>query len=592
MLKNIKIKVKITMLVVILIISTIIISVLGVIQERKLSNNSLATMEQSMRKNYDEEIKNHVDSAISVIQKIYDDYEKGIYTEDEAKKIAADIVREMRYGKDGYFWIDTYDGDNIVLLGSKTEGTNRIDAEDANGYKMVADIIKHGKEGGGYTDYCFPKEGGKEYLPKRSYSQAFKPFKWVIGTGNYIDDIDKDIQDKENSFNQSVSRSEKMFFIITAFAVVLSILSSSLINHEIIKGFEVVTESLSIMASGNFKENIDKYLLNRKDDFGIIGNNLVNMKESIRTLICEAQNATEENTSSVFKIKENINELNQNIENVSAVTQQLAAGMEECAASSQEMSASAHEINQASKSIANKSQEGLKEAKEILEKAKVTREQVEEAKEKGKALSQDIEGKLRQAINSAKVVDKIDVLAQVILKIAEETNLLSLNAAIEAARAGESGRGFAVVAEQIRKLAEQSKDAVEGIQNVTKEVTGAVNSLLDNSNLLLNFLQTDVTSDYKNFSKVANEYENDAVFVENIVNDFNSTAEQLNESINNILIAIEEVAKTASEGASGTTEIAQKATDIYSKSEQMIEEVNVSTESSKKIQDEMNKFIV
>ena len=75
-----------------------------------------------MRNDYDDEIKNQVNVAISVIEEVYNDYQDGQYTEEEAKLLAANLVREMRYGESGYFWIDTYEGDNVVLLGSDTEG--------------------------------------------------------------------------------------------------------------------------------------------------------------------------------------------------------------------------------------------------------------------------------------------------------------------------------------------------------------------------------------------------------------------------------------------------------------------------------------
>ena len=164
MLQNFKIKTKIIGMASLLVVGILITSIVGIYQERKLSTDSLNSLEKAMRSDYDDEIKNQVGAAISVINEIYKDYQNGEYTEDEAKLLAADLVREMRYGENGYFWIDTYEGDNVVLLGSDTEGTNRINTEDANGYKMVADIIKNGKNGGGYTDYYFPKEGETKAL--------------------------------------------------------------------------------------------------------------------------------------------------------------------------------------------------------------------------------------------------------------------------------------------------------------------------------------------------------------------------------------------------------------------------------------------
>lgn len=590
MLQNFKIRTKIIGLAIILLIVIIVTSIIGINQQIKLRDESLNSLETTMRSEYDEEIKNQVYVAISVIKAIYNDYKNGQYTEEEAKTLAADLVRDMRYGEEGYFWIDTYEGDNVVLLGSDTEGTNRIDTEDVNGYKMVADIIKNGKNGGGYTDYYFPKEGETKASPKRSYSKAFEEFRWVIGTGNYIDDIDKVVEENKSELDDKVRTNVAKFFFIVIAAIFLSILCSFIISKEILNGFKSIIKSLEIMSTGNFRDDIPESLLNRKDDFGIISKSLKNMHDTIKNVIYEAQNAAEGNNEMAVKIGENINRLNEDIESVSAVTEQLAAGMEECAASSQEMAASTHEINAASVAIAKKSEEGSVQAIEIAKRAKATKKEAEESKEKADKLGDQIQGKVEEALSSARVVDKIRVLADIILGITEETNLLALNAAIEAARAGEAGKGFSVVAEEIRKLAEQSKDAVENIQNVTTEVTGAVNSLADNSNMLLEFVKKDVAKDYDKFIGIANEYEKDSIFIEGLITDFSATAEELNASLDNVLTAIDEVAKTASEGAQGTTDIAEKATDIHDKSEQVLSNVEESIEYSNIIKNEMNKF--
>lgn len=125
----------------------------------ELQSRALETMETDERDSYDEQIKQQVDNVISLCQTIYDQYQEGVYTEAEAKKLAADEIRQLRYGDSGYFWIDQYDGTNVVLLGSATEGTNRMETEDANGYQMVKEIIRVGQEpDGGYVDYVFPRK--------------------------------------------------------------------------------------------------------------------------------------------------------------------------------------------------------------------------------------------------------------------------------------------------------------------------------------------------------------------------------------------------------------------------------------------------
>ncbi|MDU6039819.1 MAG: methyl-accepting chemotaxis protein [Clostridium butyricum] len=592
MLQNLKIRTKINGIIGILIGVIIMTSLISVHQQSKLSNESLNSLENIMRYDYDNQIKNQVDGAITVIKGVYRDYENGKYTEEEAKLLAANLVRQMRYGENGYFWIDTYDGNNVVLLGDSTEGTNRMNSTDVNGYKMIQEIIAKGKNGGGYTDYYFPKEGESEASPKRAYSKAFEPFNWVIGTGNYTDDIDKEVAQKQSQLKSMVAANTRDFTIIVISSIALCAIFSIILSREILKGFKAVSKSLEIMSTGDFKEDIPEKLINRKDDFGIIAKSLKHMHDTVQNLIYEAKNASDGNNEMAVKIGENINVLNEDIENISAVAEELAAGMEECAASSEEMAALAHEINAASEAIAKKSEEGSAEAIEISKRAKITKRKSEESKVKAESVSLEIQKKLEVALEGAKIVDKITVLADTILSITEQTNLLALNAAIEAARAGEAGKGFSVVAEEIRSLAEQSKEAVENIQNVTKDVTNSVASLSDNSNMLLNFVKEDVSKDYDSFIEVAEKYENDAAFVEGLITDFSATAEELTASLDNVLTAIDEVAKTASEGAQGTTEISQRAIDIQEKSELVLSNAKKSIKYSDKIKDEMNKFTI
>lgn len=125
---NIKVRTKLVIVMVIALIALALCTVISNTSLSGLGNNALDIIENDMRSSYDEQIKAQVDNVISLCQSIYNRYEKGEYTLDEAEKLAADQIRDLRYGNNGYFWVDTYDGTNVVLLGNDTEGTNRMDA--------------------------------------------------------------------------------------------------------------------------------------------------------------------------------------------------------------------------------------------------------------------------------------------------------------------------------------------------------------------------------------------------------------------------------------------------------------------------------
>lgn len=135
--KNMKVRTKLNLILVLVILLVALGSVVSVKNMEDVKDKALETMDASSRQSYDDSIKEQVGVVISLLTEINEEYKAGTYTLDEAKQIAAEEVRQMRYGEAGYFWIDQSDGTNVVLLGSDTEGTNRMDTKDAKGYQYI-----------------------------------------------------------------------------------------------------------------------------------------------------------------------------------------------------------------------------------------------------------------------------------------------------------------------------------------------------------------------------------------------------------------------------------------------------------------------
>jgi len=157
------------------------------------------SIEKDILNDYDELIKNQVDSSSTILESVYKKYESGLLNEMEAKELAKELIKEIRYGDNGYLWIDDDNGMLIAhpLLPEK-EGTNRVNLKDPNGINLVQEIISAAKNGknGGYTDFMWEKPqdvGTGKLSPKRTYSKYFEPWGWVISTGNYIDDIHTEV---------------------------------------------------------------------------------------------------------------------------------------------------------------------------------------------------------------------------------------------------------------------------------------------------------------------------------------------------------------------------------------------------------------
>ncbi len=590
---NVKVQTKLLIVMLTTIVALVLCAIISSESMKQLESKALETLEADERASYDEQIKQQVDNVISLCQTIYDQYQAGVYTEEEAKKLAADEIRQLRYGDAGYFWVDQYDGTNVVLLGNDTEGTNRMETKDANGYQMVKEIIRVGQEAdGGYTDYVFPKEGETEPSPKRSYSKAFEPFGWVIGTGNYTDYIDDQVASIEKDFSSYVTGRMTLFIISTLIEGIIVVLLLIMIIISIIRPLKKCISSIGVMEQGDFSQAMGTALLKRRDDFGKLAASLESMRNEMSGLIGEVKSQATEITRMVQEIDDNIQALDEEIENVSATTEELAAGMEETAASSEEINAMSHEIESAAKSIATRSQDGATEADDIRDRAVGIKKTTTENDERTKAIHAEINEGLTKALEDIKVVDQIGVLAESIMEITGQTNLLALNASIEAARAGEAGKGFAVVADEIRVLAEQSKAAVVHIQDVTKNVVESVTNLADGAKKLLEFVGTDVVDSFAGFSDMADSYSNDAGSIDALVTDFSASSEQLLASINGVMDAIGEVSKAATEGATGTNDIAEKTGVVVEKAAEIKEKAEAAHHAADKLQQNVEHFIV
>jgi methyl-accepting chemotaxis protein len=435
------------------------------------------------------------------------------------------------------------------------------------------------------------------------WGQSEEAYKLFIQNKSILDNYEKSVKNlndyysaiakefiEQNDSNYSSAVKVLLFLIISI--LIIAVLATYFISMNITHALNITVRFFNNVATGDFSQSMPAGFLKRKDEIGVLAKAVSTMQISINSLISKIINEAESIEKIVFDMNNSVSDLNSDIESVSATTKQLAAGTEETSASAEEMTATSQEMGKAVETITIKSQDGSIKAGEIIQRAIETKENVKAAQSKAMEIFSTTKIDLEKAIEDSKIVEKIGVLSESIMQITAQTNLLALNAAIEAARAGESGKGFAVVADEIRKLAAKSKEAVIEIQNATGQVSEAVTNLSKCSNDLLNFMSTDVNSDFMTLIDVADKYENDARFLDELVMDFSSTSEELSASIQEVLRTIEGVAVAAGESADGTTQIANRSSEVTQKSNKVLQLVGKTKESSEKLKNEITKFKV
>lgn len=399
-----------------------------------------------------------------------------------------------------------------------------------------------------------------------STTSQFQSFREVCeGMSNTTTEVPQEIRDTAGSMAEGITAGLSRNGVISSLQLAMVIVTIIVTYVSVVKPLQKTQKQLNDMIEklekneGNLEERIET---KKEDEIGrlIFGINMFLDKLQVIMKRIEDHSISldgasgniikkvESSAESAGELSEETAKLCNEIDAISDAVEMITGDMKQLEAGSSE--------------IEKASADGKEYTVHMKERANEIQALAGNSKNASKEITSSLEKDLRTSVESSKSVNVIKTLTEDILSIASQTNLLALNASIEAARAGEAGKGFAVVADEIRKLADESRNTANGIQNISKMVTESVENLAGNAGKMLDFVNQDVLNDYKGMVESGETYNEDAVQMNEMMQDLQNVAENLRRAANEISEAADGVSNAVNQSAAGVSNAAEYTSEL------------------------------
>ena len=434
-----------------------------------------------------------------------------------------------------------------------------------------------------------------KFTDENNYEAADANFNKITDARKSIyENMDTLIQNNVNQSDDSYKLNNSIYrssFISTAaiiiIGVILAIVLGLLISIMLSKQINEVLLFAEALGNGDLTKSIK---VHSKDEIGNLSKALNNAKDNIQNLILEIMNSASDISATSEELSATTEEISSKMEVVNESTGQISNGVQDLSATTEEITASIEEISSTTNLLTKEADDAEVSVAEIKKRAMDVKKKALQNIEKSNLIYDENRSNIVNAIEDSKVVREVKMMADSIGEIAEQTNLLALNAAIEAARAGEQGKGFAVVADEVKKLAEQSSEAVTNIQNMVLQVQTAFEKLSKSGQDVLKFMSNNVKPSYELLMNTGIQYEKDSEFIHDIIIDFASSSKQIDDVVAQVSSAIQNVSAVAEESANGTDDILGSVNEITFAITDVAKSSQSQAELSQKLTDMIQKF--
>ncbi|MFQ1843128.1 methyl-accepting chemotaxis protein [Aeromonas veronii] len=383
----------------------------------------------------------------------------------ENRQKVKELLRPLRYSSDGYFFVYDFEGNTILLpVRTELEGKNRWNDKDAKGKLLIQEILKSARQGDGFTEYWTAKPSIGRDAPKLAFTLVLDKYQWAIGTGFYIDDIDNELAalraERESNMHASLQSSVLVILLILG----ITLAATVIVGNRVTKPLADAVLALNDIANGD-GDLTQRLKVQSEDEIGQLASAFNRFVERIQSVVSQVGETSNHLFSAVDKLHHLSEHYDHQMQGHSRETDQVVTAVTEMSSTAQEVAASASNAATATSDAARESDAARGVVSGAINSINRLVGEVHTASGVIEQLAQE--------------TAKIGSVVEVIRGIAEQTNLLALNAAIEAARAGEQGRGFAVVADEVRSLAGRTQQSTKEINEMLQRLQGGVKQAVE-----------------------------------------------------------------------------------------------------------------
>ncbi|BCX69500.1 methyl-accepting chemotaxis sensory transducer with Cache sensor [Pseudomonas sp. WPR_5_2] len=492
-------------------------------------------------------LQSYVAVAMTTIKPLYDAAAQG---DNAARTQAIKLLSNIKYGKEGYFF--GYDSETVRLFkANDPEGVGKSfkDNRDPNGVYVNRDLVKVAKDGSHYLQYSSPLPGNAQVLvPKLGYTEYLSKWDMAVGTSVNLDGIEAQVAAVEAQVQE---RMQGVVLSIVGVAVVVLLLIAAagmLLANTILRPLNLMKANLDDIAAGE-GDLTRRLTITSQDELGELAGSFNRFVDKIHGLVRQITEMTSQLTGLVTQVSDQAHRSDQAMERQRHETDQVATAINEMSAAAQE--------------VAKSAQNAAVAAQQTDEEGQAAKRVVAGSIVKIHALVDDIRSSGVSLDSLQKDVSSIVSVLGVIRSIAEQTNLLALNAAIEAARAGEAGRGFAVVADEVRALASRTQISTQEIQGMIDRLQAGTQSAVEA--MRRSSEAGDGTSAQANEAGASLDTMAQLIATINSMNaqiasaaeEQTAVAEEINRSVHQIAVAVDNVAGETQLGAQTSRSLAE-----------------------------------